>query len=141
MGEAIFTGVLSRSAVADVFASADLFVFPSQTDTAGNVVLEAQASGLPVVVSSGGGAREQMVADQTGLICDSDAADAWATAVSAIVSQPSRHRAMRDDARTYAMSRRWEQALQPLYDAYRETATIPNAGNASPVLRQAVSRA
>ena len=53
--EAVITGHLSREDVATVFASADLFVFPSETDTAGNVVLEAQASGLPVVVSSAGG--------------------------------------------------------------------------------------
>jgi glycosyltransferase involved in cell wall biosynthesis len=46
MPDAIFTGVLSRVAVAEAFASADAFVFPSRTDTAGNVVLEAQASGL-----------------------------------------------------------------------------------------------
>ena len=44
--DAVFTGALGRDAVAEVFASADLFVFPSRTDTAGNVVLEAQASGL-----------------------------------------------------------------------------------------------
>ena len=141
MGDAIFTGVLSRPAVAEVFASADLFVFPSQTDTAGNVVLEAQASGLPVVVSGGGGAREQMVAGRTGLVCDTDAADAWADAVSSIVREPTRRGAMRDDARAYAMSRRWDQALRPLYDAYRQTATIPSAGDTSPVLRQAASRA
>ena len=41
----------ARERLAEVYASADLFVFPSRTDTAGNVVLEAQASGLPVVVS------------------------------------------------------------------------------------------
>jgi len=53
--EAVFTGALSRQAVAEAFASADCFVFPSTTDTAGNVVLEAQASGLPVIVSGSGG--------------------------------------------------------------------------------------
>jgi len=45
--DAVFTGALPRERVAEVFASADCFVFPSATDTAGNVVLEAQASGLP----------------------------------------------------------------------------------------------
>jgi glycosyltransferase involved in cell wall biosynthesis len=56
--DAVFTGVLSRDRVAEVFASSDLFVFPSRTDTAGNVVLEAQASGVPVVVTNRGDLRE-----------------------------------------------------------------------------------
>jgi glycosyltransferase involved in cell wall biosynthesis len=64
--DALFSGSLSRAAVAEAFASADCFVFPSSTDTAGNVVLEAQASGLPVIVSGTGGPRENMVAGSPG---------------------------------------------------------------------------
>ena len=67
--DTIFTGTLGREAVADVFASADLFVFPSRTDTAGNVVLEAQAAGLPVIVSDAGGPRENMRPGETGIVC------------------------------------------------------------------------
>jgi glycosyltransferase involved in cell wall biosynthesis len=52
---AIFTGFLSQADLACVYASADALVFPSTTDTFGNVVLEAQASGLPVVVTDKGG--------------------------------------------------------------------------------------
>jgi len=54
-GDAVFTGTLAPDAVAVAMASADVFVFPSRTDTAGNVVLEAQASGLPVLVTDQGG--------------------------------------------------------------------------------------
>ncbi len=50
------------------YASADLFVFPSATDTFGNVVLEAQASGLPVIVSDEGGPRELMIDGETGVV-------------------------------------------------------------------------
>src|SRR5262249_9003403 len=58
--DAIFMGTLSPDDVAVAMASADVFVFPSLTDTAGNVVLEAQASGLPVLVSQTGGPRENL---------------------------------------------------------------------------------
>ncbi|NVN90558.1 MAG: glycosyltransferase [Desulfuromonadales bacterium] len=64
----LFTGYLSGEELQRGYASADLFVFPSATDTFGNVVLEAQASGLPVIVSDEGGPRELMVDGETGVV-------------------------------------------------------------------------
>lgn len=119
MPEAEFTGALSRDAVAEAFASADCFVFPSATDTAGNVVLEAQASGLPVVVSGSGGPRENMVAGQTGTVCHHDDPNLWADATASALAQPARARMSRS-AREYALTRTWERAMQPLFDAYRD---------------------
>ena len=65
---ALFTGYLQGDELQRAYASADLFVFPSATDTFGNVVLEAQASGLPVIVSDAGGPRELMSDGKTGLV-------------------------------------------------------------------------
>ena len=56
----IFTGYLDGEDLAAVYASSDLFLFPSTTDTFGNVVLEAQASGIPVIVTDAGGPQENM---------------------------------------------------------------------------------
>jgi len=67
-----FTGYLSGEALAQIYASGDLFVFPSTTDTFGNVVLEAQASGLPVIVTDQGGPIENVVAGITGLVVPGD---------------------------------------------------------------------
>ena len=120
MPDAVFTGVLSREAVAEVFASADLFVFPSRTDTAGNVVLEAQASGLPVVISGEGGPRENMVAGTTGVVCHSEESGRWARAIADVLGDRARHAAMGRAAREYALTRRWSESLQPLYRAYRD---------------------
>jgi glycosyltransferase involved in cell wall biosynthesis len=117
--DAVFTGALSREAVAEAFASADLFVFPSRTDTAGNVVLEAQASGLPVVVAGEGGPRENMISGRTGLICYTEEADEWASGIASLLKR-SDLRGMREAARQFGVSRRWERALEPLYRAYRE---------------------
>jgi len=64
----LFTGYLSGQDLQNGYASANLFVFPSATDTFGNVVLEAQASGLPVIVSDEGGPRELMLDGETGVV-------------------------------------------------------------------------
>lgn len=122
--DAVFTGTLGREAVADAFASADIFVFPSATDTAGNVVLEAQAAGLPVVVSTHGGPRENMAADRTGVICGDESGE-WTASVAMLLMSTRRRRCMGEAARAYALRRRWDIALAPLYDTYREVGTVP----------------
>ncbi|MEY5026356.1 MAG: hypothetical protein RLZZ244_1884 [Verrucomicrobiota bacterium] len=66
--EAIFTGYLEGTALAEAYASADLFLFPSTTDTYGNVVVEALASGLPCVVSDSGGPAHLIRHGQNGFI-------------------------------------------------------------------------
>ncbi len=69
--EAFFTGYLRGNELAAAYASADIFVFPSTTDTFGNVILEAQACGLPVVVSDSGGPKELVQDKGNGLITKS----------------------------------------------------------------------
>lgn len=134
--EAIFTGALGRESVADVFASADVFVFPGRTDTSGNVVLEAQASGLPVVVSATGGPRENMVPGVTGLVCASEDPRHWAHEVARLLRDGDERRVMAAAARQYALGRGWERALEPLFDTYRrlrdrETAATPVVDHAA----------
>ena len=138
--DAVFTGALSREAVAAAFASADCFVFPSSTDTAGNVVLEAQASGLPVVVSGSGGPRENMVAGRTGTVCHRDDAGDWAQAIADALSQPT-HARMSQSARQYALTRTWERAMQPLYRAYHEVHAGVATADSSNAVTAAAHRA
>lgn len=129
--EAVFTDVLSREDVADVFASGDLFVFPSTTDTAGNVVLEAQASELPVMVSDQGGPREHMVPGVTGVVCRESAARHWARVIAGLADDAERRRELGAAARTYAVSRSWDHALASVYQSYRDAArAVPNASPA-----------
>jgi glycosyltransferase involved in cell wall biosynthesis len=123
--DAIFTGTLAPDAVAVAMASADLFVFPSRTDTAGNVVLEAQASGLPVLVSDAGGPRENILAGDSGYICR--AFEDFAARTDELLRQAPRRATMGIAARQYALTRRWESALEPLYRAYGETRHAPAA--------------
>jgi len=138
--DAVFTGTLSRESVADVFASADVFLFPSRTDTAGNVVLEAQASGLPVVVADAGGPREQIQAGETGLVTDGTVTG-LATALAQILSDSARRARMGTAARTLASTRRWQQALAPLYQAWRDAEVQWAARPAATGRRPAVATA
>ncbi len=68
----IFTGRLQGDDLYAAYASSDIFVFPSTTDTFGNVVLEAQASGLPVIVTNQGGPVENIIPEKTGLVVEAD---------------------------------------------------------------------
>jgi glycosyltransferase involved in cell wall biosynthesis len=117
--DAAFLGFLGREDVASAFASADVLLFPSETDTAGNVVLEAQASGLPVVVSERGGPRENLERHTSGFVCDDPGS--WQMATSVLIRDPERRREMGQAARTYALGRRWDAALTPLFDTYRRS--------------------
>jgi len=66
----MLTGLVTGAPLATLYASADLFMFPSETETFGNVVVEAQASGLPVIVSDRGATREHVVDGVTGFALD-----------------------------------------------------------------------
>jgi glycosyltransferase involved in cell wall biosynthesis len=122
---AVFTGTLSPDEVAVAMASADIFLFPSRTDTAGNVVLEAQASGLPVLVSGTGGPRENMRPGETGFACD-ELLDFARRASELVRNADKRHR-FSEAARHYALTRRWETALEPLYRSYASASPSPVA--------------
>jgi glycosyltransferase involved in cell wall biosynthesis len=125
--DAVFTGTLRQDEVAVAMASADLMVFPSRTDTAGNVVLEAQASGLPVLVSDAGGPRENLRPAESGFICSGF--NEFVRRAGDLLRHPRKRREMSAAAREYALTRRWETALEPLYDSYlslgsERTATV-----------------
>ena len=128
---AVFMGTLDHDAVSGPMASADVFVFPSCTDTAGNVVLEAQACGLPVLVSDRGGPRENMRPGVTGLVCRGGRGRELADAIVTLATEPERRRAMASAARRYASTRRWDRALAPVYEAYRQAAAGRPAGAAA----------
>jgi glycosyltransferase involved in cell wall biosynthesis len=93
---AYFVGVQDDASLARLYASADLLVFPSRTDTLGQVVMEAQACGLPAVVSNDGGPREIVADDETGVVLDSNSAARWAAALGELLDDPHRRERMRE---------------------------------------------
>jgi glycosyltransferase involved in cell wall biosynthesis len=115
---AIFLGWLQGQELARVYASADMFLFPSSTDTFGQVILEAQASGLPVVAVAAGGPLSLIDNGVSGLLCP-PATGALADAVLRLAaSQRLRERLARAGLAA-ARQRTWEQALERLGAGYR----------------------
>ena len=116
MPNAVFTGVLRGEKLADAYAKMDLFVFPSKTDTFGNVVLEALSAGVPAVVTSEGGPKFLVQNGVTGFVAVSD----WefATSVNKIMADVGLHQRMRDAARQYACAQSWDAVFEDVFRAY-----------------------
>ncbi|MFQ6104124.1 MAG: glycosyltransferase [Candidatus Glassbacteria bacterium] len=116
-GESVlFTGALEGDDLTSAYASSDIFVFPSTTDTYGNAVLEAQASGLPAVVTDAGGAQEVIKPDVSGIVTPSMNADAFAQAIQEILKSPSLRNRMSAESRRLAEERHWENAFQRFWN-------------------------
>ena len=117
-----FPGVLTGSALSRAYANFDLFVFPSFTDTYGNVINEAMASGVPCVVTKGGGPKYLIEDGKTGITARDE--DDFIHSVAAIMRDPKRHAEMRIAARRLAESNSWDRVFERLYEQYRETADL-----------------
>jgi glycosyltransferase involved in cell wall biosynthesis len=104
--------------LAMLFASADVFAFPSETETFGNVVLEAAASGLPVVVAAAGAAHEHVLDGITGDVRDGRDPAAFAAAIAALFDDKARRRRMGDAARTHAIRFDLARAVTSTWQIY-----------------------
>ena len=115
--DALFTGYLRGEELADAYASADFFVFPSTTDTFGNVVLEAQASGLPVIVSDVGGPRDLVQHARDGFITKALDAGELAEAIRRLTEDPKLRERMGALARGRVETRDWSEAFEKFWHA------------------------
>jgi glycosyltransferase involved in cell wall biosynthesis len=114
--DAIFTGYLDGEDLARAYASADFFAFPSTTDTFGNVVLEAQASGIPVIVSDIGGPRDLVSHGVDGYVTKGlDAAD-LAEAIRKLAADPVLRKQMGEYGRTRVETRDWNEAFERFWN-------------------------
>jgi glycosyltransferase involved in cell wall biosynthesis len=95
----IFAGTRRGDDLARHYASGDLFLFPSLTETFGNVTLEALSSGVPVIAYDYGAAREHMRLAEVGLCVTRDDGDAFVRAAVAVADDPERRHRMRENAR------------------------------------------
>jgi phosphatidylinositol alpha 1,6-mannosyltransferase len=116
--DAVFTGHLGGADLAIAYASSDVFLFPSETETFGNVTLEAMASGLPTVCADAAGSRSLVEHETTGLLCPPRDVEAFTDAARRLVNDPElRARfgmAGRHNARAYS----WPAVLQRMETFY-----------------------
>ncbi len=125
-----FTGYKSGEDLAAIYASSDLFVFPSTTDTFGNVVLEAQASGLPVIVTDMGGPQENLDPGRTGFVVRGDDPLAFLAAVRKLTANPDLLAEMGRAARNYMEERSFEKAFDQTWRMYRHPQEGPRMAEA-----------
>lgn len=119
-GRAHFTGVLRDGTLARVFASADLFVFPSLADTFGNSVVEALASGLPCLVSDEGGPREIVEPERCGRVFAHRVPGALRDGILDLASDPARLASWSTAARARALTFSYDAAANAFWQLYKE---------------------
>lgn len=118
-----FTGVLRGEALARIYASADLFLFPSRTETFGQVVHEAMAAGLPAIGMRAGGVQDLIIDRRAGLLYPPDDTPAFVEATRGLAADPALRYAMGAAARREAEGHTWESIFDRLMGWYSGLAT------------------
>jgi glycosyltransferase involved in cell wall biosynthesis len=113
-----FAGFLHREELAGAYASSDIFVMPSRTETLGLVVLEAMCSGLPVVAARAGGIPEMIQDEVSGYLFDTE--KEGADRIGELLYSKEKREAMGARARAQASGRSWRNATQTLIEYYQE---------------------
>jgi glycosyltransferase involved in cell wall biosynthesis len=116
----IFTGLLAGDELAAAFASADLFLFPSTTETLGMAMIEGLASGLPVVAARSGAAHEVVAEGQNGLLYEPGSDRDLVAAVRRILEDDALRSTLSRGARAAAEERGWEASTATLRGYYEE---------------------
>ncbi len=121
MPGAVFTGKLLNSDLHRIYASCDIFLFPSITETFGNVNLEALASGLPVVAAAKGGQCGIVREGETGFLVEPKNIDAFCEKLDYLINNPAELMRMSRNAVDYAKEQKWDTLCRELFKSY-ETA-------------------
>lgn len=119
-GSAAFAGYRHGAELSALYATSDLFAFPSATDTLGQVVLEAQSSGVPVLVSDQGGPRQVVDAGVTGLVLSATDARAWEDAIVGLCADDERRKAMGVAAHPWAQGFSIRSSFEHFWKTHEE---------------------
>ncbi|MFZ7120879.1 MAG: glycosyltransferase family 4 protein [Eubacteriaceae bacterium] len=114
----VFTGYLKGKELSSIYASCDVFVFPSSTETFGNVVLEAMASGLPVITVNSGGVKESVINGYNGFLCQQRDSDSFTQSIEKFINDASLISKMSLNARKFTLEKSWDNIFDELTDDY-----------------------
>lgn len=118
--DTIFTGFKKGRELAEIYASSDIFICPSSTETFGNVVLEAMASGLPVIGADAGGVGEIIKHQVTGLKFRPRDSNDLAACMIELISNPVLLNSLKENGREFGINRSWNQIFDGLLDVYQQ---------------------
>jgi len=118
LADLVLTGVLEGERLSQAYASADIFAFPSTVDAGPVVILEAMASGLPVVVFDQGGAQDAVIHGETGFVAK-DVVD-FTGCLDKLIRDTQLRSAIGANARKYAESQQWDRIFDQLIVAFNE---------------------
>jgi glycosyltransferase involved in cell wall biosynthesis len=122
MKTAEFTGFLEGERLSEAYANIDVFLFPSETDAFGNVVQEANASGVPAIVTNQGGPKFIVRHNETGFIAEN--LDDFVKYSIELMDNPAKLQKMKEASRQSALSRSWDSVFETVYGAYAEAIKI-----------------
>ncbi|MEP6925432.1 MAG: glycosyltransferase [Pyrinomonadaceae bacterium] len=111
-----FTGFIEGEKLSAAYANMDAFIFPSETDTFGNVIQEAFASCVPAIVSSGGGPKFIVEHGKTGFVAGG--IEDFVSFSLQLINNPLRQQEMRRAAREFVLARSWDSVFESVYQAY-----------------------
>ncbi|MFC0214511.1 glycosyltransferase family 4 protein [Paenibacillus chartarius] len=115
-----FPGYVQGKALAELYAACDTFLFPSAHETFGNVVLEAMASGTPVIGADSGGVRDIVQDGITGFLRPHGDIGGYVEAAEVLFNNDELRRSMALSAREYSLRQSWDAILGRLYNSYEE---------------------
>jgi len=124
--DAVFTGMLEGEDLARAYASADIFLFPSDTESFGSVTLEAMASGLPTVCADATGSRSLVDVGSTGFLAMPGDVEAFAGHVQMLIEDTELRRRMGNAARERGLSLSWDDAMSRILGYYEQLVPIPD---------------
>lgn len=122
--EAHFTGQLKEGFVGTAYASSDVFVFPSVTETFGNVTVEAMASGLPAICAAAGGAMDMVEPEKTGLLVSAEDPSELAAAMDRLATEPETRKRMSEAALVAVKRFEWESTTRRYESLYRQVMAV-----------------
>jgi phosphatidylinositol alpha 1,6-mannosyltransferase len=122
VSDAVFTGLVGGDELARAYASLDIFLFPSDSETFGNVTLEAMASGLPAVCADAPGSRSLVEPGVTGFLAEPRQPGAFIRHIAMLASDAELRRRMGTAARERALGFSWDVEMARIFNYYRDVA-------------------